>query len=323
MAALISGRYVFADYASLDFGDLDPRVLQAAFPGVILYAETAPSQILERLRDAEVVLISELHLSAEILQQLPNLKLILLAATGTNAVDLPAARRLGITVCNCRGYGSHSVAQHTLALLLALTNHVARYHQLVRSGRWSDSTRFCLTDYPLSGLNGRQLVIAGQGELGNKVAEMARVFGLTVRFAALPGRSDSADKLPLDSLLPQADILSLHCPLTPETAGMINAQRLALMKPGALLINTARGGLLDEAALAAALRAGKLGGAALDVLSQEPPPRDHPLLASDIPNLLITPHIAWGTTEARQMAVQQLIENYQAWRSGAPIRKVG
>ncbi|WP_206537840.1 NAD(P)-dependent oxidoreductase [Tatumella saanichensis] len=322
MAVLSSGRYVFADYASLDFGDLDPQVLQAAFPGVILYAETAPSQIVERLREAEVVLISELHLSAEILQQLPALKLILLAATGTNAVDLPAARWQGITVCNCRGYGTHSVAQHTLALLLALTNHVAPYHRLVSDGRWSDSPRFCLTDYPLNGLNGRQLVIAGQGELGNKVAEMARVFGLSVRFAALPGRPCTPDKLPLDSLLPQADILSLHCPLTDETAGMINGQRLAMMKPGALLINTARGGLIDEPALAATLRSGRLGGAALDVLSQEPPPRDHPLLADDIPNLLITPHIAWGTTDARQMAVQQLIENYQAWRCGAPIREV-
>ena len=313
---------VFLDYASLDFGDLDPADLHRVFPDLILHAQTTPPQIAERLSCAEVAIVSDLHLPAEILSQLPRLKLILLASTGTNAVDLAAAKRLGITVCNCQGYGTHSVAQHTLALMLALTNHVARYSALVSAGQWSAADRFCLTDYPLVGLNDKRLAIIGQGELGKQVAHLAGAFGMQVSFAQLPGRGSSPGKIALDELLSEADIVSLHCPLTPETAGLINGRRLGLMKRTALLINTARGGLVAETDLAVALREGQLAGAALDVLSQEPPPESHPLLTGDIPNLLITPHVAWSTTGARQRALQQLAENAQAWQAGQPVRVV-
>jgi len=317
-----TGSAVFLDYASLDFGDLDPAALYRVFPDLILHAHTTPAQIEERLARAEVAIVSDLHLPAGILSRLPRLKLILLASTGTNAVDLAAVRRLGITVCHCQGYGTHAVAQHTLALMLALTNHVARYSALVSTGQWSAADRFCLTDYPICGLNDKRLAIVGQGELGRQVAHLAEAFGMQVSFAGLPGREGPQDKIALDDLLPLADVVSLHCPLTPETAGLINTQRLGLMKRSALLINTARGGLLDETALAGALREGRLAGAALDVLSQEPPPQSHPLLTGDIPNLLITPHVAWSTTGARQCALQQLAENGEAWKAGQPIRVV-
>ncbi|ARU95252.1 2-hydroxyacid dehydrogenase [Tatumella citrea] len=317
-----ANKAVFLDYASLDFGDLDPACLYNVLPELELYPHTAPAEIVERLQDAEIAIVSDLLLPAEIFSQLPQLKLVLLSATGTNAVDLQAARQHGVTVCNCQGYGTHSVAQHTLALILSLTNHVARYDALVRQGDWAASDRFCLTNYPLTELNGKLLGIVGQGELGSKVAQLAEAFGMQVRFAQLPGRDSSPDKLPLDELLATADVVALHCPLTPETSGLINSYRLSLMKPSALLINSARGALIDEQALAEALRRGEIGGAAVDVLSQEPPSPDNPLLAGGIPNLLITPHIAWGSTEARQGALFQLAENVSAWQSGAALRVV-
>lgn len=326
MTAVLEGRAVnkavFLDYASLDFGDLDPACLYNVLPELELYPHTTSTEIVARLQDAEIAIISDLQLPAEIFSQLPRLKLVLLSATGTNSVDLEAARRHGVTVCNCQGYGTHSVAQHTLALILSLTNHVARYDALVRQGAWAASDRFCLTDFPLTELNGKLLGIVGQGELGSKVAQMAAAFGMQVRFAQLPGRDSSPDKQPLDSLLAVADVVALHCPLTPETTRLINSHRLNLMKRSALLINSARGALIDEQALAEALRRGIIRGAAVDVLSQEPPSPDNPLLASDIPNLLITPHIAWGSTEARQGALFQLAENVSGWLSGAAVRVV-
>lgn len=317
-----STRAVFLDHASLDLGDLDMAPLRQAFAELTLHSSSAPEQVIERLQDAQVAISNKVHLDAATLAACPDLKLILASATGTNNIDLAAARALGITVCNCQGYGTPSVAQHTLMLLLALATRLPDYQHAVRDGAWQQASQFCLLDYPIIELHGKTLGLLGHGELGGAVAKLAEAFGMRVLLGALPGRPARADRLPLHELLPQVDALTLHCPLTEDTRNLIGAAELALMKPQALLINTARGGLVDEQALADVLRAGHLGGAACDVLSEEPPRQGNPLLATDIPRLIITPHNAWGSREARQRIVVQLAENAAAFFSGAPKRVV-
>lgn len=223
---------------------------------------------------------------------------------------------------NCRGYGTPSVAQHTMMLILALQTNFLRYQQEVRDGAWQRAPMFCLMEHPIRELSGQTLGILGYGTLGRAVARLAEAFGMTVRVGQLPGRTPHADSLPFEQLLQEVDVLSLHCPLTDATRNLIDAAALARMKRGAHLVNTARGGLVDEAALAVALRNGHLGGAAFDVLTEEPPTRGNVLLADDIPNLIITPHNAWASREARQRLLDQTTENLRAWRDGAPIRQV-
>ncbi|MFB6260688.1 MAG: NAD(P)-dependent oxidoreductase, partial [Thiohalorhabdaceae bacterium] len=237
------------------------------------------------------------------------LKLIAIAATGTNNVDLEAARAHGVAVANVVGYATPSVTQHVFGLLLALTTHLPEYREAVRAGRWSESPHFCLLDYSIEELAGRTLGIAGYGELGRKVADVAKAFGMDVRIAQLPGRPERPDRTPLAELLPDLDALSLHCPLTDETRGLIGPRELARLPDHALLINTARGGIVDEPALAEALSAGTIGGAGVDVLGQEPPPHHHPLLAADIPNLIVTPHTAWASRQARQRMADEFAAN--------------
>ncbi|WP_438280294.1 2-hydroxyacid dehydrogenase [Pseudomonas alabamensis] len=313
---------VFLDHHSLDLGDLDLSPLQRLFDTFTLYDATSPDQIAEHLRGASVVITNKVVLDATILQANPHIDLILVAATGTNNVDLPAARAQGITVCNCQGYGTPSVAQHTLALLLALATRLCDYRQAVAEGRWAQASQFCLLDFPIVELEGKTLGLLGHGELGGAVARLAEAFGMRVLSGQVPGRPARADRLPLDELLPQVDALTLHCPLNERTRHMLGARELALLKPGALVVNTARGGLIDEQALADALRSGHLGGAATDVLSTEPPVAGNPLLAADVPRLIVTPHSAWGAVEARQRIVGQLAENAQAFLAGQPRRVV-
>ncbi|MFK3723058.1 2-hydroxyacid dehydrogenase [Pseudomonas monteilii] len=313
---------VFLDHHSLDLGDLDLSPLQRLFDTFTLYDATSPDQIAEHLRGASVVITNKVVLDAAILQANPHIDLILVAATGTNNVDLPAARAQGITVCNCQGYGTPSVAQHTLALLLALATRLCDYRQAVAEGRWAQASQFCLLDFPIVELEGKTLGLLGHGELGGAVARLAEAFGMRVLSGQVPGRPARADRLPLDELLPQVDALTLHCPLNERTRHMLGARELALLKPGALVVNTARGGLIDEQALADALRSGHLGGAATDVLSTEPPVAGNPLLAADVPRLIVTPHSAWGAVEARQRIVGQLAENAQAFLAGQPRRVV-
>ncbi|WP_144939364.1 2-hydroxyacid dehydrogenase [Pseudomonas alabamensis] len=313
---------VFLDHHSLDLGDLDLSPLQRLFDTFTLYDATSPDQIAEHLRGASVVITNKVVLDAAILQANPHIDLILVAATGTNNVDLPAARAQGITVCNCQGYGTPSVAQHTLALLLALATRLCDYRQAVAEGRWAQASQFCLLDFPIVELEGKTLGLLGHGELGSAVARLAEAFGMRVLSGQVPGRPARADRLPLDELLPQVDALTLHCPLNERTRHMLGARELALLKPGALVVNTARGGLIDEQALADALRSGHLGGAATDVLSTEPPVAGNPLLAADVPRLIVTPHSAWGAVEARQRIVGQLAENAQAFLAGQPRRVV-
>ncbi|MBU1283886.1 MAG: 2-hydroxyacid dehydrogenase [Gammaproteobacteria bacterium] len=318
-----SHRAVFLDHSSLDLGDLDLSNLNACFADLQLYPHSTQAQTIERLKCAQVAISNKVPLNAEVFAACPELKLVLVAATGTNPIDLAAARAHGIIVSNCQGYGTPSVAQHTLMLLLALATRLPDYHQDVRAGRWQQSQQFCLLDHPIIELHGKTLGLLGHGELGSAVARLAEAFGMRVLLGQLPGRPARADRLPLDELLPQVDALSLHCPLNNDTLNLIGARELNLMKPTAFLINTARGGLINEQALADALRAGHLGGAATDVLTQEPPKDGNPLLAADIPRLIITPHSAWGSREARQRIVGQLSENALAFFSGTAIRVVG
>lgn len=315
-------RAVFLDHSSLDLGDLDLSGLQQCFDDLQLRSLTTPENIVERLQGASVAISNKVLLNAETLKACPELKLILIAATGTNNVDLAAARAQGITVSNCQGYGTPSVAQHTIMLLLNLATRLSDYQKAVAEGRWQQAKQFCLLDFPIVELEGKTLGLLGHGELGGAVARLAEAFGMRVLLGQLPGRPARADRLPLDELLPQIDALTLHCPLNEHTRNFIGARELALLKPGAFVVNTARGGLIDEQALADALRNGHLGGAATDVLSVEPPTAGNPLLAADIPRLIVTPHNAWGSREARQRIVGQLAENAQGFFSGTARRVV-
>ncbi|KPA88308.1 2-hydroxyacid dehydrogenase [Pseudomonas sp. RHF3.3-3] len=315
-------RAVFLDHPSLDLGDLDLAPLRSCFDELRLCSRTTAQNLLENLEGATVAISNKVPLDAATLAACPELKLILVSATGTNNVDLVAARKQGITVSNCQAYGTPSVAQHTLMLLLALATRLNDYQKAVGEGRWQQATQFCLLDFPIVELQGKTLGLLGHGELGGAVARLAEAFGMRVLLGQIPGRPQRDDRIPLAQLLPQVDALTLHCPLNEHTRHFIGATELALLKPGAFVVNTARGGLIDEQALADALRNGHLGGAATDVLSVEPPSAGNPLLAGDIPRLIVTPHNAWGSREARQRIVGQLAENARGFFAGAALRVV-
>ncbi|MEA1030315.1 MAG: 2-hydroxyacid dehydrogenase [Pseudomonas rhizophila] len=317
-----NGRAVFLDHPSLDLGDLDLGPLRNCFSELQLFARTSRDEVSERLKGATVAITNKVVIDATAMAANPELKLILISATGTNNVDLDAARQHGITVCNCQGYGTPSVAQHTIMLLLNLATRLGDYQKAVGAGRWQQASQFCLLDYPIVELEGKTLGLLGHGELGSAVGRLAEAFGMRVLLGQIPGRPARPDRLPLDQLLPQIDALTLHCPLNEHTRNFIGARQLAQLKPGAFVLNTARGGLIDEQALADALRSGHLGGAATDVLSVEPPTQGNPLLAADIPRLIVTPHNAWGSREARQRIVGQLTENAQGFFSGTARRVV-
>lgn len=312
---------VFLDSETVNPDELDFSTLQALMSWTF-YPFTDPAQRVERLQHAEVVITNKVLLDAATLAACPSLKLICICATGTNNVDLNAAREQGITVCNVSGYARAAVAQHSLMLMLTLATHCLQYDQAVKRGDWSDGRQFCLLDYPIMELAGKTLGIIGYGDLGRETARLAAAFGMKIAVAqSFSGRSHEG-RVPLSELLLQSDVVSLHCPLTPQTEKLVDAAFLSQMKPGALLINTSRGGLVDEQALADALRSGQLGGAGLDVLSSEPPRRDHVLLSADIPNLIITPHNAWGTRECRQRLLDGVVSNIENWQGGAATNVV-
>lgn len=313
---------VFLDYASLAQNDLDFSELQAVFENLTLYPASTEEQVLERIQEADVVITNKVRISAEVIQQLPQLKLILISATGTNNVDLVQTKKSGIVVCNCQAYGTSAVAQHTLMLMLALSTSVIQYHQAVQKGEWQKAQQFCLLDFPIVELAGKTLGIIGYGELGQAVAQLAKAFGMRIMVGALPNRPQREGRVQLDELLSQADYVTLHCPLTDETKDLIDAKAFDRMKSSAFLINCARGGIVNEQALADALIHKKIAGAATDVLTVEPPKQGNVLLDTNIPNLIITPHSAWGSVDARQRIVQQLMENVIAFQNGQPIRQV-
>jgi glycerate dehydrogenase len=269
----------------------------------------------QRARDAEILLTNKTVLGREVLAQLPALRYIGVLATGYNVVDVAAARQRGIPVTNVPTYGTRSVAQMTFALLLELTQHVGHHARTVREGRWSSSEDFCYWDYPLIELDGLTMGLIGLGRIGRATADLASAFGMRVLgYDPLAPPVEEIEATDLESLLRTSDVVSLHCPLTEDNRGLIGARRLAMMKPTALLLNTSRGPLIDEAALADALNGGRLAGAGLDVLAIEPPTDDNPLLQAN--NCLITPHIAWATRAARSRMMETVLANIRAFLAG-------
>ncbi len=302
-------RVVFLDAGTLPcalpFDDLETGVRNRI--DYRAFDSTAPDDVATHLAGADVVIVNKVRLTADLLGGARQLKRICVAAAGTDNIDLQAAARLGIGVYNVPDYGSDAVAEHAIATLFALRRHLLTYAAAAKDGRWSASRHFCWHGPGMRNLGGSVLGIAGRGRIGQATAKLAQGLGMQVLFAQRPGRVAAADERPLDELLAQADAVSLHLPLNDETRGCINAQRLALMQPHAVLINTGRGAVVDAPALAAALRAGRIAGAAIDVLDVEPPPRDHPLLANDIPNLLLTPHAAWASESAQARLAGRLV----------------
>jgi len=312
-------KIVFLDRDSL-IANVRPPAFEHAWQD---YPATAPHEVVERLRGASVAVTNKVPLRADAIAQLPDLKLVAVAATGTDNVDLAACRERGIAVCNIRDYSLVSVPEHTFALMLAVRRSLKAYARDVAAGRWQQSTRFCLLDHPIGDLAGSRLGIVGYGALGRRVAEIGRAFGMEIVVSSRSPVSARRDQwrpmqLPLSSLLMTADVVSLHLPLTDETRHMIGAAELARMKKSAILINTARGGLVDEAALAEALTKGTIAGAGFDVLSKEPPLPDNPLLQLDLPNFILTPHVAWASAGAMQTLADMLVENIDAWAAGNP-----
>lgn len=310
-------RIVVLDGYTLNPGDLSWEAL-AALGDAAFYERSSPEEITVRARDAEIVLVNKVVLDAPRLAQLPQLRYIGVLATGYNVVDVAEAARRGIVVTNVPAYGGPAVSQMAWAHILNLTNRVADHAQAVSAGRWSSAIDWCYWDHPLVELAGLTLGIVGLGQIGRATARIAQGFGMRVIAYSEPAFQPTAEieAVGLDDLFRRSDVVSLHCPLTPDNARMVNARRLALMKPTALLINTSRGGLVDEAALAEALRSGRLAGAGLDVLTQEPPPADHPLL--HLPNCIVTPHISWATRAARQRLLEIAVENIRAFLAGQP-----
>lgn len=287
------------------------------------YPQTASAQLVERLKDATIAIVNKARMSAEVLAQLPQLQLIAVAATGTDAIDLDWCRDHGLPVCNIRGYAAQTVPEHVFMMLLALRRQLFAYRADVAAGRWQQVPMFCFFDHPIRDLHGSMLGIVGRGSLGQGVARLAEAFGMRV----LWGEHKHATTVrpgyvPFAQLLAESDAISLHCPLTPETRGMIGAAELAAMKRDALLINTARGGLVDEEALAAALREGRIGGAGFDVLTVEPPCAGNPLLELDLPNFILMPHVAWASDRAMQALADQLIDNIEAFVRGEERNRV-
>ena len=311
--------------AFLDFATMGPNVETQSLDALVdatYFPYSQGKDLADRLATAEIAIVNKVKLDRNSIAAAPRLRLIALSATGIDNIDCKAAEERGIGVANTRGYASGAVAQHVFALVLGLTNHVARYDALVRADAWRQSPSFALFDYPIRELAGRSLGVVGFGALGRAVAALGRCFGMEILVSTRVRDEPEVGRVPFTTLLRTADVVSLHCPLTAETHHLIGAAQVKLMKPDALLINTARGGLVDGAALAAALKSGTIGGAGIDVLPVEPPLADEPLLAPGIPNLLITPHIAWAAREARQRALEQVAENVAAYLRGERLRRV-
>jgi glycerate dehydrogenase len=302
------------DGYTLNPGDLSWEPLQQ-FGTVHYFDRTRSEDILGRVKSSSIIITNKTPLSREVILSCPNLKMIAVTATGYNVIDMDAARARGVVVCNVPGYGTDSVAQHTFALILELTNHVGRNAASVTNGEWSSIEDFCYTKGPVVELAGKTLGIVGFGKIGRAVAEIGRAFGMHIIYS-----SRSVGSVSIDELFFQSDFISLHCPLTKDNERFVNASLIGKMKSGAFLINTARGQLIDEQALAQALQNKTIGGAALDVLSAEPPPRDHPLIG--LPNCIVTPHNAWYSREARQRILDTTVRNIEAALKGTPINCV-
>lgn len=312
-------KIVFLDAAT--YGDISLASFKNRWDCTI-HRVTSPSETCQRLLGHSVVVTNKVALDRSALGVAKELKLIVVAATGTDIIDRGAAKEFGVRVCNVPGYATHSVAQFTMALILKLATRAALYERAVRSGQWQKSPIFTLLDFPSIELKEKKLGIIGYGSIGRAVAEMAQGFGMETLIAARPGLAEPIPpaRMPLEELFRQADVITLHCPLTSQTKNLVNAETLSLMKPTALLVNTARGALIDELALIEALRKRQLAGAALDVISQEPPPAGHPIIqaANELDNLVVTPHTAWSAREARERLLREVANNISAFFEDKP-----
>ncbi len=324
-------KFVCLDTDTLGPDDIDLAPLTKQLETLEFFPSTPPDQVRERIATAEIVLVNKVRLTAELINSAPHLKMICLAATGTDNIDLNAATKRGIVVSNIRNYCTPSVVQHVFALILALTQRLSMYEQAVQNGKWHKGEQFCLLDFPIRELAGKPTGSVGYGALGTAVGKIAEAFGMQVLAASRPygpadynstNSTDGAQRAGLGQLFAQADVVSLHCPLNPATANLINADALAAMRNDSILINTARGGLVDSAALITALQAGQIAGAGIDVLQQEPPVDPEPLIDKQLSNLIVTPHIAWASRESRQRAVDQMAENIAGFLRGKPVNNV-
>ncbi len=305
----------------LDRASLLPRPLNLNFPHILKeYENTELTEITENICGAHIIITNKVAITADHIAANPQLKLIAVAATGYNNVDLAAAKAAGVTVSNIRGYGNDSVAEHAFMLMMALMRNLPAYQRDVAAGVWEKSPFFCHFGAPMRDLNGKTLGIFGRGNIGTALAQRALAFGMEVIF----GEHKTAATIrpgyvAFDELLHRADVVSLHCPLTAESANMIGEAELQNMKPGAVLINVSRGGLVDEHAVVAALKYGQLGGAGFDVLTEEPPRDGNPLLKARLPHLIVTPHMAWGSTEAQNRLFDMLLANINGFVAGKPL----
>lgn len=313
---------VFLDYATMGDG-LDLGELEALFTELVLHDISTNAEVPGRIQHAEFVFTNKMQLTDELMAAAPQLRYIGLTATGTDNIDLDAASRHNVAVANIRAYCTESVVEHVIGVLLMLTHNLHRYDATVKAGNWQQADQFCMLTYPIRQLSSMTLGIIGYGELGRGVAEAARAFGMSIVVAARPGTTEvPAGRVAIDDLLAEADVISLHCPLTEDTRNLIDQAALARMRPGAILINTARGALIDAEALVQALRSEQIAAAAIDVLHEEPPVNGNPLLDYTGENLLITPHIAWATDQARQNAIDQLAAAAAAFLRGEQQNRV-
>ena len=309
---------VFLDFATVASDTIDVSPLQQITKELTLYDHTPSDRVTERIRGCELVYLNKVQITSDIIRASSSLKFIGLIATGVDNIDLETAQQKNIAVCNIRAYCSKSVVEHVFGILLQLTHNLSLYHRSVRKGNWELAQNFCLLNYPIRQLSRMTLGIVGYGELGKAVAKMARAFGMNVLISGRAGLDVSADKTRtnFEDVLRESDVISLHCPLTADTTNLIGASELNMMKTGAILINTARGRLVDSVALIRALENGIISAAGIDVLAEEPPVNNDPILDYDGDNLIVTPHIAWATVEARQNAINEVALNAQAFLAG-------
>ncbi len=312
------------DRESFDRKDIDSDPLNHHPVQWTSYDCTARDLAIERISGQQIVITNKVAIDINVLDSTDSLELVLVAATGTDNVDIQTCSDRGIVVCNVRHYATPAVVQHTIALMLNLMTNQPQYSQDVRSGLWSLSGVFCLLDHPIVEAETKTVGILGYGALGKRVADVATALGMKVVISQRPGSNVNVDhdRVSFEQMLAVSDVISLHCPLTPETRNLFSTSEFRQMKPGAFIINTARGAIIDSDALVSALREGEIAGAGIDVLDREPPVPDHPLLQPGIPNLLVTPHNAWGTRESRQRLVDMLGDNLQAWLSGNPANVI-
>lgn len=318
MTATTNKHIVFLDRETLP----DTVTVRApAFPHTIeTYERSSPDEAGARCKDAHIVISNKVRLNADAIAEMKNLEMIAVAATGTDIVDLPACAERGIVVSNVRGYAVATVPEHAMGLILALSRSIQPYHRSVAAGRWAEAGQFCYFDYPIFELRGKVLGVIGGGTLGRSVGELAGAFGMEVRFAGRKGQ-DSAEppRVPFETILAESDVITLHCPLNDETRNLLGASEFERMTKKPLIVNTSRGGLVDERAVVDALKDGKIRGAAFDVVTSEPIPDGHPFLEiMDLPNFILTPHVAWASAEAIQALADQLIDNIDAFAAGEP-----